>query len=74
MYPVSNDYLTAIERGSVTTYWYGTVKTKNGETYSIDEETIAQGSGRITRELVSGIILISVLPAPQDWIYRFILT
>lgn len=54
MYPVSNDYLAAIIRGSVTTYWYGTVKTKNGETYSIDEETIAQGSGRITRELVSG--------------------
>lgn len=53
MYPVSEDYLTAIQRSSTTTYWYGSLKTVNGETYQINEENLAQGANRITRELTA---------------------
>lgn len=54
MYPVSEDYLTAIQRSSTTTYWYGELKTKNGIRYPFSEEDIATGSGKVTREICSG--------------------
>ena len=54
MYPVSEDYLEAIEKSTTTTYWYGQIKAKNGVLYSFTEDDIDSGSGRITREISSG--------------------
>jgi len=51
MYPVSDAYLTKIHSHSVTTNWYGTLRTTIGVTYSIDTSNISEGSGKITRQI-----------------------
>ena len=54
MYPVSEQYLETIERFTVTTNWYGSIRTVNGVTYQIIPSNIVEGSGRITRQICTG--------------------
>lgn len=54
MYPVSDAYLEEILKDSVTAYWYGSIRTRYGMTYSFDVSAIVQGSGKITREICTG--------------------
>lgn len=51
MYAVSDAYLTKIQSHSVTTNWYGTLRTTIGVTYPIDPSIISEGSGKITRQI-----------------------
>ena len=50
MYPVSADFLTAIQNNTRNFYWTGTIVTKNHLTYDFDNNDIVKGSGYITRQ------------------------
>lgn len=54
MYPVSPEYIEQILSNSVTTNWYGTIRTATGVTYQITPAIIVEGSGKITRQICSG--------------------
>ena len=54
MVPVSDKYLDAIQRLTVTTNWRGTIRTVNGVTYTILPANIVEGSGKITRQICTG--------------------
>jgi len=53
MYPVSEAYLEKIAGRSVTTNWYGSIKTTIGTVYTFDPSIIVEGSGKITRQICS---------------------
>lgn len=54
MYPVSEEYIEAIQQLSVTTNWRGILRATDGVTYNIDPSIIVEGSGRITRQICTG--------------------
>ncbi len=49
MYPVSDEFLTAIESNARKYYWTGSIVTKNHVTYNFGNEDIVKGSGYINR-------------------------
>lgn len=49
MYPVSNEFLKAIESNARKYYWTGTIVTKNQVIHSFSNEDIVKGSGYINR-------------------------
>lgn len=54
MYPVSNDYKTAIAKNTVTSNWYGTITTTEGTAISFDRTNLDQNQSKITRQYTSG--------------------
>lgn len=68
MYPVSQEYLQQIIQSTMQTYWYGSIRTPIGTTYSFDPETIVEGSGKITREICpqSDIVIGTTCSAELD--------
>lgn len=53
MYPVSDDFLQAIDSNTRSYYWTGSIVTKNHVTYEFDNNNIVKGSGYITRQCCS---------------------
>ena len=53
MYPVSNEFLQAIDSNTRSYYWTGSIVTKNHVTYEFDNNNIVKGSGYITRQCCS---------------------
>ena len=54
MYPVSDEFLKAIESNTRKYYWTGTIVTASHATYNFGNEDIVKGSGYITRQCCSG--------------------
>jgi len=54
VYPVSNEYIEAIQKFSVMSDWYGNIKTERGVIYYISPSVIVEGTGKITRQICSG--------------------
>lgn len=54
MYPVSTEYLEAIQSRSVETRWYGSIRTQMGMLYDFDMASIVEGSGKVTRQICAG--------------------
>ena len=50
MYPVSDEFLKAIDSNTRSYYWTGSIVTKNHVTYEFDNTNIVKGSGYITRQ------------------------
>ena len=50
MYPVSDEFINAIENNTRNYYWTGTITTKNLTTYEFSSSDIVKGSGYITRQ------------------------
>lgn len=50
MYPVSDEFLQAIDSNTRSYYWTGSIVTKNHVTYEFDNNGIVKGSGYITRQ------------------------
>lgn len=53
MYPVSEEFLQAIDSNTRSYYWTGSIVTKNHVTYEFDNNNIVKGSGYITRQCCS---------------------
>ncbi len=54
MYPVSTEYLEAIQSRSVETRWCGNIRTRMGMLYDFDDAYIVEGSGNVTRQICAG--------------------
>jgi hypothetical protein len=50
VYPVSDEFLQAIDSNTRSYYWTGSIVTKNHVTYEFDNNDIVKGSGYITRQ------------------------
>ena len=50
MYPVSDEFLKAIDSNTRSYYWTGSIVTKNHVTYEFDNTNIVKGSGYITSQ------------------------
>ena len=50
MYPVSEDFLQAVQENTRKYYWTGKITTKNGVVYNFDAEDIVKGSGYISSQ------------------------
>ena len=50
MYPVSDDFIKAIQSNSRSYFWTGEITTKKGQKYQFDNKDIVKGSGYITRQ------------------------
>lgn len=50
MYPVSQEFMDAIESNTRKYYWTGTIVTKNKKEYVFGNEDIVKGSGYITKQ------------------------
>ena len=49
MYPVSDDFLQAVQENTREYKWTGRLVTKSGTIYEIEPKDIVKGSGYITR-------------------------
>ena len=54
MYPVSNNYKTAIASRVVTSNWYGTIITTSGTVISFDRTVLDQNQSKLTRQYANG--------------------
>ena len=54
MYPVSNNYKTAIASRVVTSNWYGTITTTSGTVISFDRTVLDQNQSKLTRQYANG--------------------
>lgn len=54
MYPVSNDYKTAIAARSVTSSWYGTITTTNGDVITFDSSNMDQNKSKWITQYATG--------------------
>lgn len=54
MYPVSNDYKTAIAARTVTSKWYGSIVTTAGDTITFNEENLDQNKSHWVSEYTTG--------------------
>ncbi|MGL5561500.1 MAG: hypothetical protein ACRDCN_02605, partial [Tannerellaceae bacterium] len=50
MYPVSQQFISAVNQNTRKYYWTGTITTKSGRVYKFNNEDIVKGSGYITRQ------------------------
>ena len=50
MYPVSDDFIKAIQSNSRSYFWTGEIPTKKGQKYQFENKDIVKGSGYITRQ------------------------
>ena len=50
MYPVSDDFIKAIQSNSRSYFWTGEITTKKGQKYTFENKDIVKGSGYITRQ------------------------
>jgi hypothetical protein len=50
LYPVSEQYITAIQENTRSFTWYGTITTTAGTVYPIEPENIVKGSGYVSRQ------------------------
>lgn len=53
MYPVSQEFLDAIDSNTRKYYWTGTIESKDHTIYELSSEDIVKGSGYITRQCCS---------------------
>ena len=50
MYPVSENFIKAIQSNSRSYFWTGEITTKKGQKYAFENKDIVNGSGYITRQ------------------------
>ena len=50
MYPVSENFIKAIQSNSRSYFWTGEITTKKGQKYAFENKDIVKGSGYITRQ------------------------
>lgn len=50
MYPVSENFIKAVQSNSRSYYWTGEITTKRGQKYRFENKDIVKGSGYITRQ------------------------
>lgn len=54
MYPVSNNYKTAIAKRTVSSKWYGTITTTSGDTISFDDTNMDQNKSKWISQYATG--------------------
>ena len=50
MYPVSENFIQAIQSNSRSYFWTGEITTKKGQKYTFENKDIVKGSGYITQQ------------------------